>query len=167
MYPWLFPFLFDLTQSMWKFRGQGLNPCHSNDNTGFLTHWAMRELPGIHAFYYVASNPVYRYNLFSLPLNPYWASYLLNQLKAAEVNVPVLSWGLQEGLHVSAYSFGSLLSPQWQAQDSLWENKCSEMNHLTHGHPAASSPQLTRQLITDSSKPGWDQPSPAQINRTS
>ena len=36
---------------MWKFLGQGLNPCpscnqsHSSDNTGSLTHWATREPP--------------------------------------------------------------------------------------------------------------------------
>ena len=36
---------------MWKFPGQGLNPCHScnqshsGDNTRSLTYWATRELP--------------------------------------------------------------------------------------------------------------------------
>ena len=32
------------TQGMWKFQGQGSNPCHSSDNAGSLAHWASREL---------------------------------------------------------------------------------------------------------------------------
>ena len=29
---------------IWKFPGQGLNPCHSRDNTGSLTCWTTREV---------------------------------------------------------------------------------------------------------------------------
>ena len=31
-----------------KFPGQESNPLHSSDNTGPLTHWAMRECPYSH-----------------------------------------------------------------------------------------------------------------------
>ena len=37
--------------SMWKFQGQGLNPCqssdlsHTSDKAGFLTHWATMRTP--------------------------------------------------------------------------------------------------------------------------
>lgn len=46
-----FFFFFCHTHSMWKFPGQGSNPCHSSDlnhisdNAESLTHWATRELP--------------------------------------------------------------------------------------------------------------------------
>ena len=47
VFPWLF---FGHAHSMQKFPGQGLNARHSSnqslssENTGFLTHWATREL---------------------------------------------------------------------------------------------------------------------------
>ena len=39
-----FFFFFCHTHGMWKFQGQGLNLCHSNDNTRSLTHCATRKL---------------------------------------------------------------------------------------------------------------------------
>ena len=33
-----FFFFFDHTHKMWKFPGQGLNPCHSSDNARSLTN---------------------------------------------------------------------------------------------------------------------------------
>ena len=46
-----FLFFFCHARNMWMFLGQGSNLTHSSDvsclsnNTGFLTHWATRELP--------------------------------------------------------------------------------------------------------------------------
>lgn len=37
------PFFFGCTCGMWKFLGQGSNPCHSSDNTGSLTRYAPHE----------------------------------------------------------------------------------------------------------------------------
>ena len=34
-----------------KFLGQGLNPCHSSDKAGFLTHWATTEFWGLGCFW--------------------------------------------------------------------------------------------------------------------
>lgn len=36
--------IFSHAHGMWKFQDQGFNPCYNSDNTGFLTHWATREL---------------------------------------------------------------------------------------------------------------------------
>ena len=46
VHSFFFFFFFGNTRSMGKLLGQRLNPSHSSDNTGSLTHWATRELQG-------------------------------------------------------------------------------------------------------------------------
>ena len=49
--------IINCAHSMQKFLGQGLNLPHSSDNTGSLTRWATRELPGLLLLNY----PIYAY----------------------------------------------------------------------------------------------------------
>ena len=56
----LFVCLFGHAYSIQKFPGQGLNPCHSNDNAKSLTCWATREL--LHSIIFCSSHMALPYS---------------------------------------------------------------------------------------------------------
>ena len=56
------------THGIWRFQGQGSNPCHSSGNTGSFAHWATRELWEAHFLYLGISKSYNTFLVLSLNL---------------------------------------------------------------------------------------------------
>ena len=82
---------------MWEFLGQGLNLCHSSDNTGSLTCWATWELRGPRFLLPITCCPLaHTLGLLVLPWS--WVKAGTFSMLGDRVGIPLVSHGFIQTL---------------------------------------------------------------------